>query len=232
MKKLIGVLPLWDEAKQSIWMLPGYMKALEKCGAVPIILPFSAEKSILDEVFELCSGFLITGGQDVDPSLYGAEKSAVCGEVNATLDSMEKYILMRSAEENKAIFGICRGVQIMNVCFGGTLYQDIPSELENCVEHHMSAPYNRAIHCVTVADNTVLADIIDGGNLAVNSYHHQAVKDISPILKPCADSEDGICEALYYPGKKFYLAVQWHPELDFEENEKSLKLFKAFVDAC
>ena len=120
----------------------------------------------------------------------------------------------------------------MNAYLGGTLYQDLPTEYDSAVEHHMTPPYDRAAHKVTILADTVLADILGEGELPVNSYHHQAVKEVAPGVTTMAISEDGLVEAISVDGQKFAVGVQWHPEFSYENNEQSLKLVQAFVDAC
>lgn len=232
MKKIIGVLPLWDEGKNSLWMLPGYTAALEKCGALPIILPLSTDSEMLDRMVEVCSGFLFTGGQDIAPEFYGEARKTECGEICTKLDSMEKYIMLACTRSDIPVLGICRGVQFMNVCFGGSLYQDIPSEMPECAEHHMSAPFDRVCHSVKVYGGTPLAGIMGAGVTGVNSYHHQGIKSVAPSLKVCASAEDGLTEALYMPYKKYFIGVQWHPELNYYCDDKSMALFSSFVDSC
>ncbi len=232
MKKIIGLIPLYDDEKESYWMLPGYMKVLEACGALPIMLPLTTDPEELRDAFSLCDGILMTGGHDVDPKLYGEEAKAVCGTACRPRDEMERYLFDGCLREDKPVFGICRGIQLMNALLGGTLYQDLPSEHPSPVEHHMSPPYDLPIHNVEIVDGTRLSDIIGAGTYAVNSYHHQAVKTLAPQARAMAFSEDGLVEALEVSGKKFAVGVQWHPEFAFERDPKCRALVQAFVDAC
>lgn len=231
MDKIIGVSPLYDGAKNSYWMLPGYIKMLEEAGATPIILPLTADRKELDCLFNMCGGFLLTGGQDVSPSLYGEKKSPLCGETNDERDMMDSYILKRAVEADKPALGICRGIQLMNAAFGGTLYQDLPYEYGTKVNHHMSPPYDRAVHSVNVVKGSLLYKIIGKERIGVNSYHHQAVKDLSPAFKAAAISEDGLIEGIAMENKKFVLGVQWHPEFSYLTDENSKKIVRAFVAA-
>lgn len=231
MNKIIGVSPLYDSEKDSYWMVPGYIKMLEIEGAVPLILPLTSDKKELDCLFNLCGGFLLTGGQDVSPSLYGAKRSPMCGELSPERDEMDSYILKRAVDENKPILGICRGIQLMNAALGGTLYQDLPSEHGNKVNHHMSPPYDRAAHSVNIVKGGALGRILEKEKIGVNSYHHQAVKNLAPALKAVAISEDGIIEAVEMPLKRFILGVQWHPEFSYLTDENNRKIVRAFVEA-
>ncbi|HIV63462.1 MAG TPA: gamma-glutamyl-gamma-aminobutyrate hydrolase family protein [Firmicutes bacterium] len=230
MKPVIGVTPLVDEERGSYWMIPGYMRALEKCGALPVMLPLSSDPDALARAAGVCAGFLFTGGQDVDPALYGEKLSPLCGRPCRERDAMDFALLSLCERLDIPAFGICRGIQIMNVRFGGTLHIDLPGETG--ADHCMKPPYDRVFHSVDILPGTPLARIVGGGRLGVNSYHHQAVKTLSPRLRAAAVSDDGIVEGAYMPGKKFFVGVQWHPELSYESDPASLALFGAFVSAC
>lgn len=232
LKKIIGLIPLYDDDKDSYWMLPGYMKVLESCGALPVMLPLTTDPKELDDCFQLCDGILMTGGHDVDPKLYGETAKATCGTACSSRDQMEAYLFKKALAEDKPVFGICRGVQLMNVLLGGTLYQDLPTEHPSQTEHHMTPPYDKPVHMVDVAVGTKLADIIGAGRHAVNSYHHQAIKDLAPEAEAMAYSEDGLVEAIAVPDKSFIAGVQWHPEFAFESDPECKKLVQAFVSAC
>lgn len=232
MKKVIGVIPLYDDEKNSYWMLPGYMKVLEACGALPLMLPLTSDPMELDQCFDLCDGILMTGGHDVDPDLYHQNKSEHCGATCSARDEMERYLFQKCLLSDKPVFGICRGIQFMNAVLGGTLYQDLPTEFESDTEHHMSPPYDKPIHMVTILEGSMLEKIIGAGQYMVNSYHHQAVKTVAPDVEVMAVAEDGLVEAICVSQKKFAVGVQWHPEFAYEKDEKCLKLVQAFVDAC
>lgn len=232
MRPIIGLIPLYDDEKDSYWMLPGYMKVLEMCGALPIMLPLTSDENELKQSLELCDGVLLTGGHDVDPRVYGKEAAKECGIVCRLRDDMEGILLKQALEQDKPVLGICRGVQFMNAYLGGDLYQDLPTEYDCNVEHHMTPPYNAAAHRVEVLETSLLADIIGAGLHEVNSYHHQAVKTVAEGVDVMAISEDGLVEAISVKNKKFMLGVQWHPEFSYETNEESRKLVQAFVDAC
>ena len=147
-------------------------------------------------------------------------------------DVMESFLLGKALEKNIPVLGICRGIQFLNAYLGGSLYQDLPTEYESSVEHHMTPPYDREAHKVTILPNTILAEIFGAGILPVNSYHHQAVKKLAPGVTKMALSEDGLVEAISVDGQKFAVGVQWHPEFSYENNQESVKLVQTFVDAC
>ena len=232
MNPVIGLIPLYDDEKESYWMLPGYMKVLEKCGALPIMLPLTSDKEVLAQAFHMCDGLLLTGGHDVGTYIYGKEASKECGIPCKARDDMESVLFDMALKADKPVLGICRGIQFMNAYLGGELYQDLPTEYECKVEHHMTPPYDRTAHRVDVLEDSMLADIIGVGVHEVNSYHHQAVKTLADSLEIMAVSEDGLVEAASVKNKKFMVGVQWHPEFSYEVSDDSIKIVQAFVNAC
>ena len=231
-RPVIGIVPLVDIQRESYWMLPGYMDGVAEAGGLPLMLPLTDDEEQIDQLIALCDGFLFTGGQDVDPSLYGEDKDAVCGECCPGRDAMEAKLLSAALKLDKPIFGICRGIQFINTALGGTLNQDLPSQHPSEIEHHQHPPYDVPVHTVTPIPSTPLAGLLGDEAFAVNSYHHQAVKELAPAWSAMAVAPDGIIEAAYMPGKRFVWAVQWHPEFSFRVDENSRKLFHALVRAA
>ncbi len=232
MKPIIGIIPLWDDTQSSLWMLPGYMDIIRESGAIPIMLPLDIESEDLRQLCDLCSGFLLTGGHDISPALYGETPSEKCGTICKRRDTLESAVLEYAIEHDKALLGICRGIQFINGYCGGTLYQDLPSERPEGVSHQMVAPYDAVWHTVRIIEGSPLSQIIRKETIGVNSYHHQAVKELSPQLEAMAISEDGLIEALYMPQKRFIWALQWHPEFSFASDEKSRKIVELFISKC
>ena len=210
-------------------MLPGYMKGIEAVGGIPVMLPLTEDEKIIQTLVGQFDGFLLTGGQDVAPALYGEAVSDKCGEPCPERDAMETVLLKYALEADKPILGICRGIQFLNVYFGGTLYQDLPAEYTSDTEHHMTPPYDRAVHCVRLTAGSPLHALLEKDILGVNSYHHQAIRCLAPELLPMAYSEDGLAESVYLPDKRFVWAVQWHPELSYQKDGNSKKILHAFV---
>ncbi|MDO4325757.1 MAG: gamma-glutamyl-gamma-aminobutyrate hydrolase family protein [bacterium] len=232
MRPMIGIVPLVDYEKESYWMLPGYMGGILAAGGIPVMLPLADDAAVIMELVEKMDGFLFTGGQDVSPKLYGEEKLPQCGECSIERDRMEKNLLEAVLDADKPVLGICRGIQFINAALGGTLYQDLPSQHPGEVEHHMTPPYDREIHRVSVVEGTFLAEIMREKVIGVNSYHHQAVKRLASCLKTAAVSEDGLIEALYMPDKKWVAAVQWHPEFSYQKDPNAAAIFERFVKAA
>lgn len=240
-RPLIGVVPLVDYKLHSLWMLPGYMDGIVEAGGTPIMLPLTDDPEIIDQMVNLCDGILVTGGQDVAPEMYGetasAEYLAMNPELSPELDRMESVLIPAVIRADKPMLGICRGIQIINAVLGGTMWHDLPTEVPSDVEHHMpNPPYDRMGHEVDLVAGTPLAELMasagEGDRIAVNSYHHQAVRLVAPELTVMATADDGVVEAVYRPASRFCWAVQWHPEFLHKVDARSRMIFKAFVNAA
>ena len=222
-------MPLWDDEKDSLWMLPGYLEGLQEAGATPVILSLTEDREEIEHLVDICDGILLTGGHDVDPSVYGEEAlngTVLCCKAR---DNLERIVLEDAMQKDKPILGICRGIQLINALLGGTLYQDLPTQHPSDIDHHQTPPYDVPVHDVFIKKDSPLYDCLGSDRISVNSYHHQAVKDVAPCLEVMAESEDGIVEALYKPFYRFLWAVQWHPEFSYKKDDNSRKIFKAFV---
>ncbi len=231
-KPIIGVLPLWDDEKHSIWMLPGYLEGIREASGLPVIFPLTDDKDDIDSLVNKCDGILFTGGQDVQPHLYNEKtinNSVICCPMR---DSMELKVLSYAMEQEKPILGICRGLQFINVALGGTLYQDLPAEHPSLTRHLQTPPYSDSIHEVTLCKDEPLSFLIKKEKIKVNSLHHQAIKELAPTLKSMAISEDGLIESVYLPDYSFLWAVQWHPEFSYKEDRFSKEIFKSFTNAA
>lgn len=232
MKPIIGVTPLYDEERKSIWLLPGYLELIEKNGGIPLILPLTTNKEVLESFLTSCDGFLFTGGQDIDPSFYGEEKRSVCGSPCRVRDEMEGYFMREVIAKDKPLLAICRGVQLLNALYGGTLYQDLPIEHPTSLLHQMTPPYNKIQHEVDLIGNSLLHRVLDRNKLGVNSYHHQAIKEVGNGLEVTAVSTDGVIEGVSLKSAKFVLGVQWHPEFFDASTSENKALMAAFLSAC
>ncbi len=230
-RPLILVTPLWDSKLQSLWMIPGYLEGLRKAGADPVVLNLDASPDYLDHLICLSDGILLTGGPDVSPLLYDESRRPLCGEPCDVRDKLEAHLLSAADQRDIPLLGICRGLQIMNVFFGGSLYQDLPSESSSDICHRMTPPYDRHVHEVSVSAGSLLHDIVGRDIIGVNSYHHQGVKRVGAGLSVSAVASDGLVEALENSRKTFMLGVQWHPEFMPDEPEQKW-IFESFVKAA
>jgi putative glutamine amidotransferase len=213
---IIGVTPLWDTERKSVWMLPDYLDGIRAAGGIPIVLPLEMSKADADRIVETCDGFLFTGGQDVGS----------CPE----RDALETLVLSKALQSDKAILGICRGLQFINVFLGGTLWQDLPSQHPSEIVHRQGKPYGTPTHKVMLSGD--LSTLLGKETLEVNTLHHQAAKDLGENLEMTAVAPDGIIEAVQMAGKRFVWAVQWHPEYMFRTDPDSLAIFSCFVKHC
>ena len=231
-KPWIGLVPLFDPDRDSLWMLPGYMEGVLAAGGLPVMLPAVQDRESLEELADGLDGLIFTGGHDVDPSVYGKERLPECGRSIPERDHMEKLLLEAALERDLPVLGICRGLQFFNAALGGSLYQDLPTQHPSAVEHEMKPPFDESAHEVEILEHTPLQMLLGKKTIGVNSRHHQAVKELAPCLKPMAVSPDGLIEAAWMPGKRFFLAVQWHPEHSCRRDENSQALFRALAEAA
>ncbi|MBW7572698.1 gamma-glutamyl-gamma-aminobutyrate hydrolase family protein [Caproiciproducens faecalis] len=232
-KPIIGVTPLYDTEQGRLWMRPNYLHAIEESGGVPLVLPLSSDEEDIAALTKLCDGFLFTGGPDVHPALFNEETLRFCGSIDVQRDRFEILLLNQAVQADKPVLGICRGIQLMNVALGGSLYQDIPAQVSGLpVAHYQKPPYDVAVHGITIEKESPLYGILHKTKMLVNSMHHQAVKELAPPLLCGASSADGLAECLYMPGRRFFMGVQWHPEYLFEPDSDSEDLFRAFLSAA
>ena len=232
MRPLIGITPLHDPRRGRLWILPHYPAALEEAGALPVLLPLTDDGEVLDQLSGRLDGLLLSGGHDVDPARYGQELLPCCGPLSPAKDRAELALLERFLRLDKPVLALCRGMQLLNVHLGGTLYQDLDTQFPTRVTHRQQPPYDLPVHAVSVRPGGPLYRIVGREQLAVNSYHHQAVRDTAPPLSVQARAPDGIVEAVALPGARFVLGVQWHPEAMPREDESAAAIFSAFLSAC
>ena len=227
---IIGVTPLWDAERKSVWMLPDYLDGIKAAGGLPVILPLEMVEKDADQIVETCDGFLFTGGQDVAPALYGEKDTTGTIVSSPERDKLETLLLKKALQADKPILGICRGFQLLNVFLGGTLWQDLPSQHPSGVVHRQGKPYDAPTHQVVL--NGGLRSLLDKETIEVNTLHHQAIKDLGGDLIPMALALDGIIEAAQMISRRFVWAVQWHPEYMFKSDPNSLNIFSWFVKHC
>ena len=214
-----------------------YITAVEAPGAAAVPLtPAQGEESIR-RVLGVCHGLLLTGGEDVDPARYGQQPHEKLGTVNRPRDRMEVLVLEGALERGLPVLAICRGIQLLNVALGGTLFQDLPSQRAGGVIHEQEAPINERWHAARVAEDSQLAQVIGATDLFINSFHHQGIDRLAPSLRPVAWSEDGLVEAVESTEHPWVVGVQWHPERGEAETpgdrrHPDQRLFWAFVEAA
>jgi putative glutamine amidotransferase len=215
-----------------------YTDAVITGGGLPQILPATTDREIIAEAVRHCDGVLLTGGDDIDPKLYAKnlppELAKTSSGHDAKRDIWEKALIEEIFAQRKPLFGICRGHQMLNVAMGGTLIVDIPLQVPNALNHNQMARRTEPVHDVSVTPDSLLATIIGGPTMGVNSTHHQAIGRLADGLRVAAKSADGVIEALELkePGRlPFLLTVQFHPERMLDREAMFLRLFSSFVEA-
>lgn len=226
---LIGISGSVNKEETQHFLLRNYMCAILSGGA-PVLLSPDLYGDILDSVLIRLGGVLLAGGNDVDPALYGERPIPQLGEVNPLRDKFETELIAKVVALRMPVLGICRGIQIMNTALGGTLWQDLPSQYSAPVCHAQTSPGQSASHQVQISPNAQLAHLTGETHLAVNSFHHQAVREVAPPLRVCALADDGVIEGIEHPALPFFIGVQWHPER--MQTPASEKLFAAFCQAA
>lgn len=208
-------------------------QAVIRAGGLPVFIPSGIDETTLRAIYERVDGVLIPGGPDVDPVHYD-EAAHPTVVIDYERDAVELPLARWSVADDVPLFGICRGHQVINVALGGSLIQDIPSHIPTDIRHDTEAgePRDEPRHTVNIDGSSALASVMGLTLLHVNSLHHQAVKQAAPSARVTAISEDGIIEGIEFPGKRFALSVQWHPEDMYESDPTMLRLFEAFVSAA
>jgi len=211
----------------------GYIARLLEVEAVPMIIPVGLPPAALSALLARLDGVLLSGGGDIDPACYGSPMHPRVAEVDTQRDQMEINLLKDLIKLGMPFFGICRGLQVINVALGGSLYEDIADQynaeiIHNCYPTH---PRDYLAHSVSIEANSYLADILEVLSIQVNSMHHQAVRQAAAGVVVTASAPDGVIEALEIPDHPFGLAVQWHPEC-LMEDAATRRLFNAFRRAA
>ncbi|MCR4436738.1 MAG: gamma-glutamyl-gamma-aminobutyrate hydrolase family protein [Clostridiales bacterium] len=233
-RPLIGVTPWYDYPKDTAYIKSGYCEGVVEAGGLPVLMPFTADEDILTDVIDRLDGFLVSGGPDLDAKYYNEENMPYNGDISPERDMMELFVVKRAVEVNKPVFGICRGIQVMNVALGGSLYQDIYSQVKDreLIQHSQAAPKWYPTHDIRIEKGSKVWSSFNRDRARVNTFHHQAVKQVAPGFKVTSRSSDGIVESIELEGHIFAVGVQWHPELMWQKNPEFLNIFRSFVECC
>ncbi|MFQ5866524.1 MAG: gamma-glutamyl-gamma-aminobutyrate hydrolase family protein [bacterium] len=231
MNPLIGITSRTKMENEEIYdgVPRAYAGAIETAGGLPLLLPLIRNDGMYQVMCSILDGLLVNGDADVDPKLYGEKPEHSCGKPDKEKDKMEMKLIKWALEKNVPILGICRGHQLLTVACGGTLYQDIPNQK---VQHRPDKQDSESLHLIFFENHTKLMDIFDMELLAVNSHHHQAIKDLPSDFKISAWAEDGAIEGIEKKDDHFVVGVQFHPEEMWEEHPEIKPLFTAFVSAA
>jgi putative glutamine amidotransferase len=232
-RPLIGITMRLD-AENSFYLRRSYGEAIEGAGGVPVYIPLIPKRGYLQELGDQIDGLVLSGSNsDIDPAYFGEEPHPKLGPVIPERDETD-FILLEIAESRRLpLLAICFGMQSLNVSRGGTLIQDIESQISNPVKHEQGQTYNRQSHRIEIEPDSMLAQLAGGSTTRVNSSHHQAIKEVGRNLKVIARARDGVIEAVIdLRDDRFVLGVQWHPEVSWERDGFSQALFKSFIEAA
>lgn len=229
MKPVIGVTASLDNGTMTVSRYN--TEAILRAGGIPFVIPYTVDAEVIREISEKVDGLLLTGGGDIDPTLFGEEPLPGLGSITPERDLMEIAISRNMMEADKPIFAICRGCQILNIAAGGDMYQDLYTQRDHLLQHSQVAPKSHPSHTVKAADGSLLSRIAGTTSFKVNSFHHQAVRELAPGFLLTATTQDGVVEAFESTEHRFIMGVQWHPETMIDSDEISRKLFHAFVEA-
>jgi putative glutamine amidotransferase len=215
----------------SVFLYTSYITALQSMGLATVVLTPAHSRESIRSILASCSGLVLSGGEDVDPARYGEVPSPALGTIMPERDDMEFHALEMALELEMPVFAICRGIQVLNVFMGGTLYQDLATEQPGDVLHEQSTPWSSKSHHVRIENESKLCSIVQADEIHINSFHHQAIKDVAPGLRVTARADDGLIEAVESEKHDWVVGVQWHPErheATAEDGDPDRRLFAAF----
>ncbi|WP_139995410.1 gamma-glutamyl-gamma-aminobutyrate hydrolase family protein [Kurthia sp. Dielmo] len=225
MKPIIGVT--MQPAKGTQQINNRYITSILEADGIPLCIP---NNTPIDDVLSRLDGLLVIGGDDIHPKFFNEDPLPGLGHVDVARDNSDIAVVHAAIKHMLPLLAICRGEQILNIALGGTLYQDIPRQLPQAIQHKQAADRVTQIHSVNIVRETKLSTIVEAESIMTNSFHHQSVKDVASTLTISATTNDHVIEAIEHPNHPFCIGVQWHPE---ELNdEASKRLFTAFVNAC
>ena len=235
MRPRIGVTAWHHHDGQEQWefIRDNYTRAITAAGGLPLILPIAAEPDLVADLVGTLDGLLLTGGEDVHPSFYGEAVQEKCGPIDETRDRFEIGLTRAALARELPVLAICRGMQVLNVACGGTLYQDLAYRPETA-PHHTGVKEDRArrIHAVRILPGTRLREILGLEEAPVTSTHHQVIREMAPGFRPAALAPDGVLEGMERAEDPLAVAVQWHPERLALADPAQLSLFRALVEAA
>jgi len=243
MKPVIGIISgLTDISTDSPFKgckmhscVSSYIDAIEKNDGIPLLIPVlkNFDSDTISSILKKIDGLLIPGGIDVNPKLYNEKVSSKCGNFNDVYNIFQLSILKTAFSINLPILGICRGIQLINVSLGGSLYQDNSLRPENSIINHRCLENCQdPIHTICIKKDTLMYEIFEQTSINVNSIHHQSIKTLGHNLTVSAISEDNVIETVENKNKKFLLAVQFHPEVLRIKHPEMNKIFSAFIKSC
>jgi putative glutamine amidotransferase len=237
-KPRIGLTMRLELETNRFYLGRDYSEAVQAAGGVPVHIPLIPDAQYIASVLEDLDGVLLPGcDSDVDPAYYGQEPHPNLRTVVPEKDETDLLVLAEVERSNIPLLAICYGIQVLNVSRGGSLIQDIDSQVENCIKHQQGRPYARNSHAITIESDSLLSELAEHNkardSVKVNSHHHQAIRQTGDNLRPIAWANDGVIEGIQdIRSERFVLGVQWHPELSWKADEFSRAIFEAYVLQC
>ncbi|WP_462411696.1 gamma-glutamyl-gamma-aminobutyrate hydrolase family protein [Neobacillus sp. Marseille-QA0830] len=231
-KPVIGITGAYvnhNQFMEGVYVHHDYHKSVAANGGIPIVLPY-INPELAIETLAFCDGIILSGGEDVDPLFFGQDPHPQLGPLTPERDLTEMAIARFALDNDIPLLAICRGIQILNVALGGTLIQDIPSQVKESIQHSQKIDRSRDTHWVTLVKDSRLFQVLGSEKVRVNSLHHQAIDRVANDLRIVAQSSDGIVEAVeYIKPSTFTIGVQWHPESMARANQAMNQLFAEFI---
>ena len=230
-KPVIGITTRMNVGSDRFYLRKNYSEAVHHAGGIPVLLPLIPEAGYVRDLINSLDGVLLPGSNsDVDPHRYQQEPDPHLGPVMSCRDQTDWNLLQELFQQRKPLLGVCYGIQILNVFLGGTLWQDIAFQVDGSVKHSQDSAADYKSHSIEIKSGSVLFSLAGETKTKVNSYHHQAIRTLAPPLEAVASAPDGIVEAVELKGSQHpVLAVQWHPEIGWESDQLSQKIFSWFV---
>lgn len=230
----IGITMRIELETNRFYLARDYSEAIEAAGATPVHISLIPKKDYIASVMDSVDGVLLPGSDsDVGPQRYGKEPHAKLGSVHPQKDDTDALVLEEIAARGTPLLAICFGMQIFNVIRGGTLVQDIEAQVPGAIKHQQGKPRDHRSHRIRLLEGSILSGLAEADSVMVNSHHHQAIEKVGRDLIATAWTADGLIEALEAPAdEQFMLAVQWHPEIGWQDDKFSLAIFEKFVAAA
>ena len=231
MQLLIGITPNMKDDQYNVAQI--HSDIMEDLDAIPFILPYVEKEKTIDSVVTKLDGLYVTGGDDIDPTFFNEEPIEGLRYIIRKRDMFEQKLIQKMLQQNKPIFAICRGVQILNIATGGDMYQHIYGQIKKqLLQHEQCASRNHPSHFITIKEGTILYEMMQKKRMKVNSFHHQANRKVKQPMIVSATASDGIIEAIESATHNFVIGVQWHPEFLYETDIGTRTLYKTFIKKC
>lgn len=230
---VIGILPRYDTEFTNLTLSEGYITGIIAAGGLPLMIPLTFDQENVERILDLCDGFLIPGGPDITPSLYGRDEEPQLCRTSPMRDAMEFMLIPEILKRDIPLLGVCRGMQALGVSMGCTLNQHIPTKYSHSdIKHVQSTLFAPPSHTVEIDASSQLYSLLKQKEIHVNTIHHQSLETIAEGVRVSAQASDGVVEAIELPGYRFAVGVQWHPELLWRTHEHAFTILHALVNAA